>query len=109
MMLDAYRRSEPVRLALGEWHTPLIQPDEELTLPLETRLKISVARAARVSYLSHAGSRDHAKDIELYERLLGGGSNGHWSPFEHVATPSSSAGEWSGNFRGWQQYRKRFP
>lgn len=109
MMLDAYRASEPKPLALGEWHTPLIQPDEELTLTQDERLKISVARAARVSYLSHAGTRDHAKDIELYERLVGGGANGHWSPFEHVATPLPSADAWSGNFRGWEQYRKRFP
>lgn len=108
MMLDAYRASEPRPLRLGEWHTPLILPDEEATLPIDERLKISVARSARVSYLSHDGSRDHAKDLELYERLLGGGSNGHWSPFEHVATPLATPDAWSGNFQGWEQYRKRF-
>jgi thymidylate synthase ThyX len=108
LMLDAYRASAPRALAFGEWHTPLILADEEAALPLDERLKISVARSARVSYLTHDGSRDHAKDVELYERLVGGGANGHWSPFEHVATPLASAGEWSGNFRGWQQYRKRF-
>ncbi len=108
MMLGAYRASTPRALALGEWHTPLILPDEEAALPLETRLQISVARAARVSYLSHDGTRDHAKDVELYERLVGGGANGHWSPFEHVATPLATRAEWSGNFRGWEQYRKRF-
>lgn len=109
LMLRAYRGSEPEALAMGEWHTPLIQPDEEASLPVEERLKISVARSARVSYLSHAGTRDVSKDIELYEKLVGGGANGHWSPFEHVATPLASASEWSGNFRGWEQYRKRFP
>ncbi len=109
LMLAAYRASTPRRLGAGEWHTPLIQPDEELTLVQEDRLKISVARAARVSYLTHDGTRDHAKDVELYERLVGGGANGHWSPFEHVATPLPSGDEWSGNFRGWEQYRKRFP
>jgi thymidylate synthase ThyX len=109
MMLDAYRASTPVPRALGAWHTPLVLADEEASLPLGERLKISVARAARVSYLSHDGTRDHAKDIELYERLVGGGANGHWSPFEHVATPLESRAEWSGNFRGWEQYRKRFP
>ncbi|MEA2784621.1 MAG: hypothetical protein QOF71_725 [Candidatus Eremiobacteraeota bacterium] len=108
LMLDAYRASNPRALALGEWHTPLILADEEAALPLEERLKISVARSARVSYLTHDGSRDHAKDLELYERLVGGGANGHWSPFEHVATPLATGAEWSGNFRGWQQYRKRF-
>ena len=108
LLLAEYRASEPRALALGEWHTPLILADEEAALPLEERLKISVARSARVSYLTHDGARDHAKDLELYERLVGGGANGHWSPFEHVATPLATAGEWSGNFRGWQQYRKRF-
>jgi thymidylate synthase ThyX len=109
LMLAAYRASEPRSLAIGDWHTPLILPDEELSLPVEERLKISVARSARVSYLSHAGTRDHAKDVELYEKLVGGGANGHWSPFEHVATPLPSGERWSGNFRGWEQYRKRFP
>jgi thymidylate synthase ThyX len=108
LMLDAYRGSTPRALAVGEWHTPLILADEEASLPLEQRLRISVARSARVSYLTHDGSRDHAKDVELYERLVEGGANGHWSPFEHVATPLATAREWSGNFRGWQQYRKRF-
>ena len=108
MMLHAYRVSEPRALGLDDWHTPLIQPDEEVSLSPEERRKISVARSARVSYLSHDGSRDHAKDIELYERLVGGGANGHWSPFEHVATPLPDGGAWSGNFRGWEQYRKRF-
>jgi thymidylate synthase ThyX len=108
IMLDVYRASQPRALGVGEWHTPLILPDEEAILALEDRLKISVARSARVSYLSHEGARDHAKDIELYERLLGGGSNGHWSPFEHVATPLAARDGWSGNFRGWEQYRKRF-
>ena len=109
LMLEAYRTSEPRALEHGGWHTPLILPDEEASLPLQERLQISVARSARVSYLSHDGTRDHAKDIELYERLVGGGANGHWSPFEHIATPLASAGAWSGNFRGWEQYRKRFP
>jgi len=108
LMLEAYRNSEPRALALGEWHTPLILADEAASLALEQRLQISVARSARVSYLSHDGTRDHAKDIELYERLVGGGANGHWSPFEHVATPLGSPDTWSGNFRGWEQYRKRF-
>jgi thymidylate synthase ThyX len=109
LMLDAYRRSTPEALALGDWHTPLIQPDELAVLGSEERRKISVARCARVSYLSHDGKRDLAKDLELYERLYAGGANGHWSPFEHVATPLDDPQRWSGNFRGWEQFRKRFP
>jgi thymidylate synthase ThyX len=108
MMLAAYRASTPQLVGAGHWHTPLIQ-DDELSLSEDERCKISVARCARVSYLTHDGKRDHAKDLELYDRLLDGGANGHWSPFEHVATPAADAAERSGNFVGWEQFRKRFP
>jgi thymidylate synthase ThyX len=109
LMFHAYRGSTPRALEFGAWHTPLILADEESALPLEERLRISVARCARVSYLTHDGARDHAKDIALFDRLVEGGANGHWSPFEHVATPLTTADAWSGNFRGWEQFRKRFP
>jgi thymidylate synthase ThyX len=108
MMLAEYRASAPQPVALGRWHLPLIQ-DDERSLPDEFLCKLSVARCARVSYLTHDGKRDHDKDIELYERLLGGGANGHWSPFEPVATPAPDAAQHSANFTGWEQYRKRFP
>lgn len=108
LMLVAYRAGEPQPVALGAWHTPFIQ-DDERALPEEYRIKLSVARSARVSYLTHDGRRDHEKDIELYDRLVGGGANGHWSPFEHVATPLEAAAAGSGNFIGWEQFRKRFP
>jgi hypothetical protein len=52
--------------------------------------------------------RDVAKDLELYERLMTGGANGHWSPTEHVATPLDDPRETCANFRGWKQYRKLF-
>jgi thymidylate synthase ThyX len=108
LMLAQYRASAALPVALGEWHLPLIQSDER-ALPAEVLCRISVARCARVSYLTHDGQRDHAKDIELYERLLDGGANGHWSPFEHVATPAPDAAMQSANFTGWEQFRKRFP
>jgi thymidylate synthase ThyX len=108
MMLGAYRASTPELVMFGRWHLPLIQ-DDERDLPDEHLCKLSVARCARVSYLTHDGTRDASRDIELYERLLGGGANGHWSPFEHVATPALDPGVRSANFVGWEQYRKRFP
>jgi thymidylate synthase ThyX len=107
LTLEAYRASRPGAVALGGWHTPLIQDDERL-LPVETLKAVSVARCARVSYLTHDGKRDPQKDVELYEKLLEGGANGHWSPFEHVATPAERADVRSGNLRGWQQFRKSF-
>jgi thymidylate synthase ThyX len=108
LMRDAQAASRPRSIGPGEWHTPLIV-DDERGLELALRQKLSVARCARVSYLTHEGTRDHAKDLELYDRLLEGGSNGHWSPFEHVATPLANPAAFSGNIRGWQQYRKLFP
>jgi thymidylate synthase ThyX len=108
MMLAAYRASAPALIAAGGWHVPLIQ-DDERGLSDELLCQLSVARCARVSYLTHDGKRDPARDVELYERLLGGGANGHWSPFEHVATPASDPAARSANFTGWEQYRKRFP
>ena len=98
----------PAAVAAGRWHLPLIQ-DDERGLPDEELCKLSVARCARVSYLTHDGKRDRARDLELYERLVDGGANGHWSPFEHVATPAPDAEQRSANFIGWEQYRKRFP
>ena len=71
--------------------------------------KISVARCARVSYLTHEGKRDQEKDLELFQRLADGSGFGHYSPFEHVATPTASPEERSGPFRGWRQFRKEFP
>ena len=108
MMLAEYRASAPAPVALGRWHLPLIQ-DDERALSDEQLCKLSVARCARVSYLTHDGKRDRDRDLELYERLLDGGANGHWSPFEHVATPAPDPAERSANFAGWEQYRKRFP
>lgn len=107
LMLAAYRASEPVAVPIDDWHTPLILADER-QLDAAVRCKLSVARCARVSYLTHDGARDRSKDLELYERLLEGGANGHWSPFEHVATPFADPDQHSGNLRGWQQYRKLF-
>ncbi len=112
----AQKESTPVERL---WHIPYIQDDEQ-ELPLQVRQHIGVARCARVSYLTHNGTRSIDKDIVLYNRLLTGGSSGHWSPFEHVAKSTdwtelrlnfadgTSKREpiWCGNFQGWIQFRK---
>jgi thymidylate synthase ThyX len=107
LMLAEYRASTPRDVAMGKWHLPLIQ-DDEAEMDAATLCKLSVARCARVSYLTHDGKRDIEKDLELYDRLMSGGANGHWSPTEHVATPLADPRESSGNLRGWMQYRKLF-
>jgi thymidylate synthase ThyX len=100
-MREALGESLPAPVADGEWHLPLVQ-DDERSLDPETLKKISAARCARVSYLTHDGKREIEKDLDLCARLM---DDRHLSPFEHVATPSNDA-EFHANFRGWQQMRK---
>lgn len=113
MMREEYEKSSPTKLNDGEWHLPLVSDTRQSihsTLDwIETGwhitdlIKISVGRCARVSYLTHHGTRDPNADIDLHDRLL---TSGHWSPFEHVAY--AAPGKTSGNFSGWVQYRKQF-
>lgn len=102
MMRVAYNLSKPTLIKDGNWHLPMILP-EEFELDIEILKKISVARCARVSYLTHDGVRDYDKDIELCDKLA---ASGHWSPFEHAACSTFSKDRPSGNFRGWIQYRE---
>lgn len=99
-MREALRASKPQLVSYGEYHLPYVQDDEK-SLDLLKQVKFSVARCARVSYLTHDGVRSHEKDFELYERLRSA-SPPHASPFEHVARPSNLA---TGNFKGWLQLR----
>ena len=127
-MLDIYQLSEPKKLKEGEWHIPfgdnvneqrLVDCDafaketEGMALGLGDgykdyislfKIKIATARCARVSYLNFEGKDDYNTDIELHEILA---KSGHWSPFEHSAMALSTS-EYSGNFKGWKQYRKTF-
>jgi thymidylate synthase ThyX len=99
-MRDAITASKPAPVPYGEWHLPLVQ-DDERSLPLETQKKISAARCARVSYLTHEGAREIEKDLELHDRLK---ADRHLSPFEHVATPAHDVA-FHANLRGWLQMR----
>lgn len=131
-MKEAMENSIPKELGKSEWivnnwHLPYVNVDkEELGLEPDIAVKCSVARCARVSYLNHDNSSPSIeKDIDLYSKLL---EAGHMSPFEHVATPMRMSdctesdyfwnwehgvthcgrdGDlWSGNFRGFLQYRQ---
>lgn len=125
MARDLYRLNQPELIPDGQWHLPLFFREDWLALeepnsrtlrsevsPHDLATKISVGRCARVSYLTHEGKRDHSADIDLHDRLA---QSGHWSPFEHVATPLTGDDDefhesgYSGNFLGWKQYRKAFP
>lgn len=113
-MRVAYEDSEPISLVPGDWHLPLIQNDE-WDQDTDILKKVSVARCARVSYLTHDGKRSILEDVRLHN-MLAEHKPAHASPFEHVATPHSGirkfGGAWlpdddepRGNFRGWHQLR----
>lgn len=138
LMRAAMEASHPVELEVGQWHLPYIQPHEltgatliDLGLWKEVEgpyalyrvlAKISSARCARVSYLTHDGMVDILKDLELHDRLF---DARHMSPFEHPAqyvpklvTTIGYNGQrrdhldatLSGNFDPpWAQYRKTIP
>ena len=94
----------------------------------ETKVKVAIARCARISYLNFEGEDDYKADVKLHDRLS---EMGHWSPFEHCAKAMDESefemysdrvwrgGDefgnelplehgWCGNFRGFVQYRKTF-
>lgn len=131
-MWDNMNHSTPKLLKEGEWHIPF--GDEIDTLSLsgtlyelkkeedpnfldnhiaihfsdktinQTKVKIATARCARISYqtLGDNPKIDYKADIKLHDILA---SNGHASPFEHIA---QAAGKdvISRNFRGFKQYRE---
>lgn len=82
-MLDQYLKCEPQPLEWGQWHIPFgdQMPDG---LDEETRMKVAVARCARLSYLTYDGEMDVEKDLTLYKRLMEAEPL-HASPAEHVA------------------------
>lgn len=88
-------------LKLRSVHAPLTTPIERTEIETEKLLQLSVARAARVSYLNHDGSRPDDRDYELFHKLK---EQGHFSPFEHaaVATPGLRVD----NFTGWTSARR---
>lgn len=130
-MKEAMIMSVPNLLEAGEWHLPYVSEEEINTLNTQEAIKCSTARCARVSYLNHDKTDPSVeKDIELHDMLV---THGHMSPLEHQATPMSmltpvgevitlpqermftnagvthydlSGQPWSGNFKGWVQYRQ---
>ena len=124
-MKKAMDESIPVELHPGDWHLPYVNlaDFDDSGAPISEAIKCSVARCARISFLNHDNSTPNIeKDIALADMLL---AAGHLSPFEHIATPMDFAKDtfelawengvthkdrdnnfWSGNFRGFLQYRK---
>jgi thymidylate synthase ThyX len=120
-MWEAYVASDPQTLLMGYWHLPFVTNEEIMShfasmgngvvgsnniehwLPL---IKKSVARCARVSYLTHEKKRPTEKeDFDLYERLVGSQPI-HASPAEHQACAVLDRNMRSGNLKGFLQFRK---
>ena len=127
-MKEAMLKSTPTIMSIEEaginWHLPYISPYEiekarHGVYTMEQLCKVSTARCARVSYLTHNKEQPNIdKDIILHDDLL---SAKHMSPFEHPnkliadydpETPPEGATHrdldgnwWSGNVKQWAQYR----
>jgi thymidylate synthase ThyX len=130
LMLIEYNKSQPKKLKDGEWHIPFGDKiDEVRLLPLakteaerakvydkhftETdvaidllKLKIAIARCARISYWNFEGKDDYESDIRTCDKLFGNTPK-HLSPTEHVAMAINDD-KYIGNFCGFKQYRKFF-
>jgi len=116
--------STPTPLEPGDWHLPYVNTQTYLDAASYSEagfgtvrsllIKASVARCARVSYLTHDNKEPSLDaDIKLYDRLVKS-KPAHASPTEHQATPDKlwSRNRWGhpaehGNFYGWRQHRKQ--
>lgn len=106
MAQERLAASTPTPLKWNDHHLPLCNFPGDDELHEDHKVAVSIARCARVSYLTHDGRRDIAADLALHTRLY---QAGHWSPFEHVAKASPSDGLRGGNFGvGWVQQRKLY-
>lgn len=103
-MWKAQNASTPEKLAVGQWHLPYINDIELASMPTQQAVQVSVARCARVSYLTQNGVRDPQQDLALYARLVTADPP-HHSPLEHAATPATATEKPRGNFTGWHQLR----
>ena len=120
LMCAAYTSNSPTALEAGQWHLPFVT-DEERAPDEKLAIKRSVVRCARVSYLNHEGKTPTVEeDLQLYDRLVGSAPI-HASPAEHQAQAlpveiydsiferffdTNSAQKYSGNLKGWTQFRK---
>lgn len=120
----AMNDSSPLLLESGQWHLPYVTDDDlasEYGKDINAMRAISAARCSRVSYLNHDKSNPNLeRDLEQADSLW---TSGHFSPFEHQATPVKQERDtnakweagvthmtkdlrlWSANFKGFVQSR----
>lgn len=109
---SAWRESTPVIRSYRDprdpfnWHLPYVTNVERITYSITDLLKMSTARCARTSYLTHDNQNpSFDKDVSLHDKLVASRPI-HASPTEHPAFPTNDFQSQSGNLRGWKQYRK---
>ena len=102
MALALYMENEEDKVKPGGWHIPFLS-ESIRGMGNDLHLKLSVARCARTSYLTHDGVYDLADDERLHDQLLTH-EPPHAGPFEHqaLALPVSFK---SANYQGWRSYR----
>ena len=111
-MARAHMESLPKELDYGEWHLPFITEEDRNEVTDEIQLaRISSARCARTSYLTHDGIRALSEDLDMAGGLQG---NGHTSPFQHPAMVHDPATTFLSSYQSnfsieWIQYRKMLP
>lgn len=86
----------------GEWHVPFGDIYESVDFD---PLKLSVARCARTSYLTHDREVDLADDTRLHDQLLTH-TPPHAGPFEHQAKALVTSYRFA-NLQGWRSYRNQ--
>lgn len=112
---SAMGHSEPVqRTDDFDWHLPYVTEDDRETIAnlvktldlddlVRAYAKVSAARCARVSYMTHDLKRPEIEDdLALFDKLASSRPK-HLSPVEHQAWPASGR---HANFQGWVQFRK---
>lgn len=89
LMQEAYEDNMPQPVADGGWHLPYVTGQELSEFETLDCVKLSTARCARVSYLTHDGEYDPEKDIALWDRLITADPP-HASPLEHPCRADGS-------------------
>lgn len=96
---ELYLASDPTPVEYGEWHLPLVDPDE-VHLPVAPML--SASRCARSSYDKQHEPETVQASMARAQKLS---DSFHLSPFEHPATPLRPGEPDTGKFGGWRQLR----
>lgn len=101
--MEEYRKVVGLQvLSPGKWHLPYITFGER-EADIRTRLKLSTARSARVSYEPFDGNASLAKELARHDSLVSSIPR-HSSPAEHQAVCMGDDMRYA-NFTGFKQYR----